>query len=176
MPSSGWKQIHFLLHNSVVTVLNRIEMQFVDVEADAKRKRSAGGEAVAAALAVFTGFGGIWAGFRIAGVKGTAFAAGILAASIGLPITWPALVTIGVVSIFTGGWLTRLVFGGEQVEAFKENYKAAILQEIEKQMKLNPINQKVEDHISANFDHLKQTLSQEIEALLDNTQNTLAER
>lgn len=83
--------------NSVVTVLNRIEMQFVDVEADAKRKRSAGGEAVAAALAVFTGFGGIWAGFRIAGVKGaavgavgsfgTAFGAGMLAASIGLPIT-----------------------------------------------------------------------------------------
>ncbi|PLZ24860.1 dynamin family protein [Fischerella thermalis] len=171
--------------NSVVTVLNRIEMQFVDVEADAKRKRSAGGEAVAAALAVFTGFGGIWAGFRIAGVKGaavgavgsfgTAFGAGMLAASIGLPITWPALVAIGVVSIFTGGWLTRLVFGGEQVEAFKENYKAAILQEIEKQMKSNPINQKVEDHISASFDHLKQTLSQEVEALLDNTQNTLTE-
>jgi hypothetical protein len=67
------------------------------------------------------------------------------------------------------------VFGGEQVEAFKENYKAAILQEIEKQMKSNPINQKVEDHISASFDHLKQTLSQEVEALLDNTQNTLTE-
>jgi hypothetical protein len=67
------------------------------------------------------------------------------------------------------------VFGGEQVEAFKENYKAAILKEIEKQLKSNPINHKVEDHISTSFDHLKETLSQEVEALLDNTQNTLTE-
>jgi len=171
--------------NSVVTVLNRIEMQFVGVEADATRKRSAGGEAIAAALAVFTGFGGIWSGFKTAGVKGaavgavgslgTAIGAGVLAGLIGFPITWPAIVAISVVSVFTGGWLTKLVFGGEQVEAFKENYKAAILQEIEKNLKLNPINQKVEEHISTSFNNLKQTLSQEVEALLDNTQNTLTE-
>ena len=171
--------------SSVVTVLNRIEMQFVDVEADSTRKRSGGGEAIAAALAVFTGFGGIYSGFKTAGVKGAAvgaagsvgtfFGAGMLAGLIGLPIAWPAVIAIGVVSIFTGGWLTKLVFGGEQVEAFKENYKAAIDKEIEKQLKSNPINRKVEDHISTSFNHLKQTLSQEVEALLDNTQNTLTE-
>jgi GTPase SAR1 family protein len=171
--------------NSVVTVLSRIEMQFINVEADAIRKRSAGGEAITAALAVFTGFGGIWSGFRTAGVKGAAVGAagsagtfvgaGMLAGLIGLPIAWPAIIAIGIVSVFTGGWLTRMVFGGEQVEAFKENYKAAILKEIEKQLKSNPINHKVEDHISTSFDHLKETLSQEVEALLDNTQNTLTE-
>ena len=80
-----------------------------------------------------------------------------------------------VVSPLTGGWLIKLVFGGEQVEAFKENYKAAILEEIEKQMKSNPIIRKIEDHFSASFDHLKQTLSQEVETLLNNTQNTLTE-
>lgn len=171
--------------NSVVTVLNRIEMQFIDVEADANRRRSAGGEAVAAALAVFTGFGGIWSGFKAAGIKGgvigaagsfgTLFGAGILAGLIGFPLTWPVVIAASVVSVFTGGWLTKLVFGGEQVEVFKENYKEAILKDIEKQLKSNPINHKVEEHISASFDHLKQTLSQEVEALLDNTQNTLTE-
>ncbi|MBO3457262.1 dynamin family protein [Aetokthonos hydrillicola Thurmond2011] len=171
--------------DSVVTVLNHIQMQFVDVEADAIRKRKTGGEAIAAALAVFTGFGGIWSGFRTAGIKGaavgaagsvgTAIGAGVLAGLIGFPVTWPAIIAISVVSVFTGGWLTKLVFGGEQVEAFKDNYKAAILAEVEKQLKSNPINQKVEDHISGSFDHLKRTLSQEVEALLDNTQNTLTE-
>ncbi len=171
--------------SSVVTVLNRIEMEFVNVEADSTRKRSAGGEAITAALAVFTGFGGIWSGFRTAGVKGAAvgaagsfgtfFGAGVLAGLIGLPIGWPVVIAVGIVSVFTGGWLTRMVFGGEQVEAFKENYKAAVLKEIEKQLKSNPINHKVEDYITKSFDQLKQTLSQEVEALLDNTQNTLTE-
>ena len=171
--------------DSVVTVLNRIEMEFVNVEADSTRKRSAGGEAAAAALAVFTGFGGIWSGFRTAGIKGaavgaagsfgTAFGVGALVGMIGFPITWPVIIVASIVSFFTGGWLTRMVFGGEQVESFKKNYKEAILKEIEKQLKSNPINRKVEDHISASFDHLKQTLSQEVETLLDNTQNTLTE-
>ncbi|MEH2205965.1 MAG: dynamin family protein [Nostoc sp.] len=171
--------------NSVVTVLNRIEMQFIDVEANSNRKRNAGGEAIAAALAVFTGFGGIWSGFKAAGIKGgvigaagsfgTLFGAGLLAGLIGFPITWPVVIAASVVSVFTGGWLTKLVFGGEQVETFKENYKEAIIKEIEKQLKSNPINHKVEDHISTSFEHLKQTLSQEVEALLDNTQNTLYE-
>ncbi|MBW4646535.1 MAG: dynamin family protein [Goleter apudmare HA4340-LM2] len=171
--------------SSVITVLSRIEMQFVDIEADASRKRSSGGEAIAAALAVFTGFGGIWSGFKTAGVGGalvgaagsvgTLFGAGLLIGLIGLPLTWPVVIAASVVSVFTGGWLTKLVFGGEQVKAFQENYKDAVLKEIEKHLRSNPINQKVEDHISASFNHLKQTLSQEVEALLDNTQNTLTE-
>ena len=166
--------------NSVLTVLNRIEMQFVDIQADAKRRRSGGGEAIAAALAVFTGLGGIWTGYRAAGVKGAALGAGAsvvtaIAACIVLPIGWAVAIPIVILSAFTGGWLTKLVFSGEQVEAFKENYKEAILKEIEKQLKTNPINHKVEEHISVTFAHLKQTLTQEVDALLDNTQNTLTE-
>ncbi|MBW4641414.1 MAG: dynamin family protein [Goleter apudmare HA4340-LM2] len=83
---------------------------------------------------------------------------------------------IAVISSFiVDGWLTKLVFGSESVNAFKENYKGVVLKEIEKQLKLDPINKKLEDYISACFEHLKQTLSQEVEALLDNTQNTLIE-
>ena len=171
--------------SSVVAVLNRIEMQFVDIEADATRKRSTGGEAIAAALSVFTGFGGIWSGYRAAGIKGAAvgavgslatlFSAGLLVGFLALPVTWPIVIATGVVSIFTGGWLTQKVFGGERVEAFKENYKEAVLKEIDKQLRSNPINQKVEDYISETFATLKQKLNQEVEALLDNTQKTLTD-
>ena len=171
--------------DSVVEGLNRIEMQFVEIDADTARKRGAGGEAIAAALSVFTGFGGIWAGYKAAGVKGgavgavgsvgTFLGAGVLVGLLGLPVTWPVVLAVGVVSVFTGGWLTKTVFAGERVEAFKANFKEAVLKEMDKQLRTNPINQKVEEHISSTFDTLKQTLSQEVEALLDNTQNTLNE-
>ena len=169
--------------DSVVDSLNRIEMQFVEIDADTTRKRASGGEAIAAALSVFTGFGGIWAGYKAAGIKGgavgavvsvvTFMGAGLLAGLLGLPITWPVVVAVGVVSIFTGGWLTKAVFAGEQVEAFKANFKEAVFKEMDKQLKSNPISQKVEEYISSTFDALKRTLSQEVDALLDNTQDTL---
>jgi ribosome biogenesis GTPase A len=171
--------------NSVVEVLNRIEMQFMDVDASLNRKRTGGGEALAAALAVFTGFGGIYSGYRAAGLKGAAvgavgsigtfLGAGLLIGFIGLPITWPVALAVGITSVFTGGWLTKKIFGGDLVEAFKDNYKEAVFQGIQEQMKSNPINHKVDEHISQTFTTLKQKLNQEVEALLDNTQNTLSE-
>ncbi|HBE16368.1 MAG TPA: dynamin family protein [Cyanobacteria bacterium UBA11149] len=170
---------------SVNQTLKQIEMNFVEVDADANRKLRGGGEAIAIAVSVFTGFGGIWSGYKKAGLKGaavggagslaTSFGAGVVIAMLGLPVTWPAILAIGVASIFTGGWLTDFVFSGDRIEAFKTNYKEATLTQIEKQLKSNPIHQQVEEQISQTFDSLKQTLNQEVEALLDNTQNTLLE-
>ncbi|HAG83939.1 MAG TPA: dynamin family protein [Cyanobacteria bacterium UBA12227] len=170
---------------SVDQTLKQIEMNFLEIDADANRKVSGGGEAIAAAVSVFTGFGGIWSGYKKAGLKGaaiggaaslaTAFGGGAVIALLGLPFTWPAILAISVVSIFTGGWLTDVVFSGERVEAFKTNYKEKVLKEIEKQLKVNPIHQQVDDQISQTFASLKQTLNQEVEALLDNTQSTLSE-
>jgi len=170
---------------SVDQTLNQIEMNFLEVDADTNRKVSSGGEAIAAAVSVFTGFGGIWSGYKKAGIKGAAVgAAGSLASfagagfvigMLGLAVTWPAVIAIGVVSIFTGGWLTDVVFSGDRIEAFKTNYKEAVLKEIEKQLKSNPVHQQVEEQISQTFASLKQTLNQEVEALLDNTQSTLSE-
>ena len=68
-----------------------------------------------------------------------------------------------------------MVFSSERVEVFKDNYKEKVLKEIESQIKSNPIHQQVDDQISQTFASLKQTLNQEVEALLDNTQSTLAE-
>lgn len=170
---------------SVDQTLKQIEMNFLSIDADANRKISGGGEAIAAAVSVFTGFGGIWSGYKKAGIKGaavggaasvvTAVGGGALIGLLGLPFTWPAVLAISVISIFTGGWLTDAIFAGDRVEAFKNNYKEAVLKEIEKQLKSNPIHQQVEDQISQTFANLKQTLNQEVEALLDNTQSTLAE-
>jgi predicted GTPase len=170
---------------SVDQTLKQIEMNFLAVDADASRKVSGGGEAIAAVASVFTGFGGIWSGYKKAGLKGAAVGAvgsvatfvggGFLIGLLTLPLTWPAVLAIGVVSIFTGGWLTDVVFSSERVETFKANYKEKVLKEIEKQLKANPINQQVDDQISQTFASLKQTINQEVEALLDNTQSTLSE-
>ena len=170
---------------SVDQTLKQIEMNFLSIDADANRKVSGGGEAIAAAVSVFTGFGGIWSGYKKAGVKGAAIGAagsfatavggGAVFALLGLPLVWPAILALGVVSIFTGGWLTDMVFSSERVEVFKANYKEKVLKEIESQIKSNPIHQQVDDQISQTFASLKQTLNQEVEALLDNTQSTLAE-
>lgn len=85
------------------------------------------------------------------------------------------MVVIGVASIFTGGKLARAVFGGDQVANFKNNYKEAALQEIEKRIRENRLDSKVNEQISQTFETLKQKVRQEVESLLDNTQNTLAD-
>lgn len=165
--------------------LSQIEMNFVSVDASADRKISGGSEAIAAAVSVFTGFGGIWSGYKKAGVKGaavgaagslaTAFGGGIVIGLLSLPFSWPALIAIGVTSIFTGGWLAEKVFEGDRIESFKANYKEGVLKEIDKQLALNPISQKVETQISQTFESLKNTVNQEVEASLDSTQETLTQ-
>ena len=171
--------------NDVVGVLQKIEMQFVSIEASSKAQVNATGEGITAALAVFTGFGGIWSGYKEAGIKGAAvgaagsfgtfFAAGVVAGIIGLPVTFPIVVAVGVLSVFTGRKLVKTVFGGEQVRNFKNNYKQAAVQEIESRLREAKIEQTTNQQISETFDKLKQTIRQEVDALLDNTQNTLAD-
>jgi GTPase Era involved in 16S rRNA processing len=170
---------------AVDQALNNIEMQFVQIEANATRKRGAGSHAAAAAIAVFTGLGGIYTGYREGGTKGsligaagslgTLFGTGALIGLIGLPLTWPVLIAALVVSTFTGGWLARATAGGDRVESFKENFKQKVLEEITKQLQDKHLEQTVNNHISDTFDALKQKVRQEVESRLDNNQNTLAE-
>lgn len=171
--------------DAVNKTLNQIEMNFLSVDANADRKVSGGGEAIAAAVSVFTGFGGIWSGYKKAGVKGaavgaagslaTAFGGGMIVGLLSLPFTWPALLAIGVTSIFTGGWLAEAIFEGDRIETFKSNYKEAVFKEIDKQLSLNPISQKVETQIFQTFESLKESINQEVEASLDSTQENLTQ-
>lgn len=164
--------------------LKQLEIQFGLVEADADHQdRSA--EAVAAAMAVVTGFGGIWSGYRAAGAKGAAvgavgsagtfFAYGLFAGLLSLPISWPAVIAVGVLSIFTGGWLSRTVFGGSRADKFKEAYKARVLEEIANQLRHNDVQRQVNDYIAQTFNALRHKLHQEVEVLLTDTQEKLAE-
>lgn len=170
--------------NDVVGTLKNIEMQFVSIEASTKANTNAAGEGITAALAIYTGFGGIWSGYQEAGIKGAAvgaagsfgtfFAAGLVAGIIGLPFTFPIVIAVGALSIFTGRKLVQKVFGGEQVQNFQKNYKEAALKEIENRLAEGRLEQNANQQINETFDKLKQTIRQEVDALLDNTQNTLA--
>lgn len=170
---------------SVDQTLNNIEIQFVHIEADTTTKRSASVESAVAAVAAMTTFGGIWSGYRQAGLKGavaggvaslgTVTVGGIALLLLNLPFDWPAVLILGLVSIFTGGWLTRKLFGGQLVDNFKINFRTAVVREIEQQLKSQGIEQKVNNYISDSFDALKRGVHEEVEALLDNTQTTLAE-
>ncbi|PPS42264.1 dynamin family protein [Chroococcidiopsis sp. TS-821] len=173
---------------SVEQALTSIQMQFDgDIIASSDRKTSGAAEAITAALSAFTGFGGIWSGYRVAGVKGAAvgaaasfgtfFLAGIIAGAIGLTAAafWPVVIATGLLSIFTGGETTKLIFGRDRVENFRKNYKEKVLQEIEKRLQEQRLEQKIDEQITTAFEMLKQTLRQEVEVLLDNTQKTLTE-
>lgn len=172
--------------NSVELVLQRVEMQFLSIDAETRSKTHAEGETVGTALAMSTPIlGGAWLGYREAGFKGAAVgAAGSLGATlaaatvvtvIGLPVTFPVFVVVGVLSMFSGSWLTKKVFSGEQVANFKANFVEGVCYEIEKQLRENRIDQKVYSQITEIFDGLKQKVRQEVESLLDDTQYTLSD-
>jgi GTPase SAR1 family protein len=168
---------------SVDQALQHIQMEF-KIKGNDARPQNATGEAITAALSVFTGLGGIWSGYRVAGVKGalagagasvlTAFATGIVAGIVGAPISLPVIIGMGVVSVFTSDWLAKMVFAKERAKSFKENYKKEVMEGIEQQFQ-EKFKQSIEQQISENFDQLKCTLQQEVESLLDDTQKTLDE-
>jgi len=169
---------------SIDVVLQRIEMQFLSVSAESTPRRNTPVEGIIEVFSLATGWGGVWMGFKEAGLKGAAvgavgnlggLVAGILVATtIGLS-GLPVAIFITVLSMFSGRELTKLVFAGERVESFKANYQQAVLVEIEKQLRENPIDRKINEQISEIFATLKQNIRQEVDALLDNTQNTLTE-
>ncbi|MBE9233413.1 dynamin family protein [Cuspidothrix issatschenkoi LEGE 03284] len=170
---------------SVGQAITNIEMQFVQVEASSDRKTSAAAEAITVALSVFTGFGGIWSGYRVAGLKGAAvgaaasfgtfFGVGIIAGALAIPIAWPVVFIVGVASIFTGGGIASMVFAGDLVENYRKNYTEKTLEALDKQIREQRLEQTIDDQITTAFEVLKQTLRQEVDALLDNTQKTLTE-
>lgn len=169
--------------SSVGEVLRRIEMQFVDIEASSDGKRDPAAEGIVAALSVMTGMGGMWSGYKAAGVKGgvagavgsfgTFVGTGMLIALVGLPISWPVIIAAGVISIFTGGWLAKAIFPKDATENFKTNYKAEVLNQIDVQLKAQRVDRIVNDHITESFEALKRRVKEEVETALDQTQRNL---
>ncbi|MFB2917873.1 dynamin family protein [Aerosakkonema funiforme] len=170
---------------SVDLALKRIEMKFVQIEGNIMtRRNNATVEAIVAALSVFIGFGGIWGGYRVAGIKGalagagasvaTIFVTAFIVAVVGAPVTLPLVIGTTIVSFFTADWFAKAVFSQEQVKTFKANYKAKVLEAIDKELRQD-LENSINNQITDLFGELKQTLQKEVEALLDNTQGTLAD-
>jgi hypothetical protein len=121
------------------SLMDRIDQRFSDLS---QVNLSRPAEGVMGALAVFIGFGGLWSGYKVAGLKGAAaggaagiggaFAAGAILAVLGAPITFPVIIAVGVLSIFTGEWAAKLLFGGEAEKHFRQRARQAALDEIDK--------------------------------------------
>lgn len=170
---------------SVDEALTKIKMEFEEIEGSEERKTSGTGEAITAALSVFTGFGGIWSGYRVAGLKGalvgagasvgTFFLTGLITSAVGLTAAafWPVAIATGVISIFAGEKLAKMAFSRERVENFKKDYTKKLLQQIDKRIQDDHLEHKINEQIAHPFEALKATLRQEVETLLDNTQKTL---
>ena len=169
---------------SIDVVIQRIEMQFLSVSTQSTSTRNTSTESIVEIFSLATGWGGVLMGYKEAGLKGAAvgavgnfggLVAGLLVASmIGLS-GLPVIMVVSVMSMFGGREITKLVFSGERVENFKSNYQQAVLVEIEKQLRENPIDRKINEQISEIFASLKQKVRQEVDALLDNTQDTLTD-
>ena len=90
-------------------------------------------------------------------------------------IAFPLLLATGIASIFAGDWLAKAVFTKEMERNFKGNFQEAITKEIDKQLREKHLEQEISNLISEPFADLQKSLNQELEALLDNTQNKLAQ-
>jgi len=163
-----------------------------------KNSAARGESGVDTAVHALTGFapipvGGVLTGYREAGLKGAAvggiagvgtglgaaFGAGVVIALLGLPLTWPvvlpALLLSGIASAFGGKWATRLAFGQQQVDRFREGYRTSVLNEISKQMSAQDANlrQRITQQVHEAFDALRQHIRTELGGPIEQTQRTL---
>nr|VFK26233.1 MAG: Dynamin family protein [Candidatus Kentron sp. MB] len=165
----------------VKDVMRKIEINFGAVKADSYV--TGRGEAWAGAIAVFTGFGGLWSGYKQAGIKGaaigtaasvgTAVVGGIALAVLGLPVTLPAIIGIGVASILPGSFLAKIAFKKDRIERFREKYKSAVLKEFEQALNKIDLKHKVHEQVYAAFEALREHVGKEVNAVLSDAESTL---
>jgi hypothetical protein len=177
---------------AVENVFTKINIEFGGIEANSDRKTTGKAEAITIALSTVTGLGGIWSGYRVAGAKGsilggaaslgTLTLAGLMTSALGLTVATvgaPAMLLIAIGTVVTsfiaGRGVTEMAFGRERVENFKKDYQEKVLQQIDEQLKEKNLEDQIYERITLPFENIKKTLSQEVEALLDNTHQTLTD-
>lgn len=127
--------------------------------------------------------GGILAGYEQGGVGGaavggaagfaTAFAGGVILALIGIPVTLPAIMVLGVVSTFASGGLTKRLFENKRIEKFKQEYREHVFQQIEAQFRLQRLDLDADVQIERTFEALKAKVIGEAEAIIEQQRSTL---
>lgn len=176
------------LHDFAATVgstLQGIENQFGTVQPDGSAPTSVGGESLAAALSAITGLGGIWSGYREAGLKGaaiggmasigTCFAGGVIAALLTIPVSLPIIIGLGIVSVFTGGWAVKRTFGGDRAERFVAQYRDAIAERIDTELQKRNLPATVKKNIQEVYAAVKEKLIGEVTVSIEQTRSTLDE-
>nr|VFJ94191.1 MAG: Dynamin family protein [Candidatus Kentron sp. LFY] len=165
----------------VSTIMRRVDVNFGAIEADGRV--TGRGEAVAAVAAVVTGFGGLYGGYRQAGVKGAAVGTvasvgavvvgSVALAVLGLPVTLPAIIGISIASILPGSFLAKIAFKKDRVELFREKYKSAVLKEFGQALSKIDLKHQVHQQVEAAFEALHEHVSKEVNATLSDAESTL---
>ena len=158
--------------------------------------------AAGAALNYFTlGLGSAYVGYKQAGWKGAllggatgaagtwlgAYGAGILLATVGLPITWPVLIVGSVVGsligVFGGKKAVDTFFPGKgrtgggfgKIESVRESVKDSVKVELNKMREQDNYGQKVHSQIDEAFERLKDKIKTETDRIMSDTQNQLTQ-
>ena len=170
---------------SVDQTLRGIEDEFLKIEGSSTQKRSVWGEVAIATVAYLTSMSGLYTGFRAAGWKGALaggaaslgifITTGLVTSIFALPVSLPVIAAYLIATAFVGDWAAKAATQQERLDAFIKDYQQKACQEISKKLQQNRLDQQVDDYITETFEALKRQVSQEVEALLDNTENTLAD-
>jgi hypothetical protein len=146
------------------------------------------GVAALGVAAIFLGgglpvIGGIWAGYKQAGLAGAAtggaatfaalYAAGIVAAVIGLPLTLPVVIGAALIGFFSGDRITKMVFKGARAKQFKEKAIEQTLKQIDDMHLEADISRSTRKYVQDTFDRLTQMVSTDVDAVIENTRRTL---
>lgn len=170
--------------SEVNQVLRDIELSFTEAGKNKKQ-----GTLASNATAILIGgitqsiWGGALAGYQEAGGKGAAvgaagafgafFAGSLAMVALSLPFTWPAFFVIGAASAVAGKFVARFAFAGKRVDDFRREYRRQVAEQIEKQVLDQRLDSSVYDQITGAFDAIKTRFVADLDASIDQTQNTL---
>lgn len=166
-------------NSDILNSMQHIEMNFdaaQSTELGIVENNSIGSKMIQAAKVVTVGTVGDVGGFLGASyLIGSAVPLALIAAS---PVV--ALAALGAM-LFAGGWsavwLASKVSGksGRSIEQFKADFLAEKLHKLKEQCSSSEFQTQVGQQIDEKFLELKKYIQMEVEALLDNTQNTLSD-
>lgn len=170
------------LEEDASSLLSHIRLNFTDEPAGVDAVERAGQGAMVA-LAIVTGLGGLWSGYRAAGWKGAgagaaisagaAIGAGFIFTALSLPITFPVVVAVGLLSILPGGWAAKKMFKEHRIEVYRERYRTEILRNLEEKIREANVRSMVVDQVRAVFDALDRKIEEEVEAKLRDAEKAL---
>lgn len=145
---------------------------------------TSGQAAAAAAIALFTGFGGIYTGYRDAGFKGAAIGAvtsvgtallgAVILSVFALPFSPLAVIVLGVASMLPTRWAVRGAFSEQRIDRFRSRYKEALFDKLRDQLHSIDLRATVADQILGTFDNLCEQVERETEAVLRDAETQLA--